>query len=254
MDDTRLDDLLDQYQELLDAGRVPNLSDLCRECPDLRDELGRRVVRLHRLGALLGDVPTVPTQEPEPLSLSEDKTWVSGQAAGAEPTLVEIPAPPGYEILEPLGEGGMGVVYKARQIGLNRLVALKVILRGARRAIDLSRFRDEAQAIAALRHPNIVQVYDVGEYRDQPYFSLEFCAGGTLGKALNGEPQAPDAAATMAEVLARAIHSAHERGKTVPTIGMRALDRVPARAGRAAGRDRPHSPPARRHSWTDQEH
>ena len=95
MDDTRLDDLLDQYQELLDSGRVPNLSDLCRECPDLRDELGRRVVRLHRLGALLGDVPTVPTQEPEPLSLSEDKTWVSGQAAGAEPTLRRDPGPAG---------------------------------------------------------------------------------------------------------------------------------------------------------------
>ena len=210
--DERLDDLLDQYQEQLDAGRVPNLADLCRHCPDLRDELGRRVVRLHRLGTLLGDGPPGPPPEPEPLSLSDDKTWVSG-AAGVEPTVVEIPAPPGYEILEPLGEGGMGVVYKARQVGLNRLVALKVILRGARaRAVDLSRFRDEARAIAALRHPNIVQIYDVGEYRGQPYFSLEFCAGGTLAKALNGEPQAPDAAATMTEVLARAVQSAHDKG------------------------------------------
>jgi len=213
MDDSRLDDLLDRYQELIDAGRVPNLAELCRDHPDLRDELGRRVVRLHRLGELLGDVPAVLPPEPEPLSLSDDKTWVSGQAAGVEPTVVEIPAPPGYEIVEPLGEGGMGVVYKARQMGLNRLVALKVILRGARaRAVDLSRFRDEAQAIAALRHPNIVQIYEVGEYRGQPFFSLEYCAGGTLAKALNGEPQPPDAAAGMAEVLARAIQSAHERG------------------------------------------
>jgi serine/threonine protein kinase/WD40 repeat protein len=213
MDDSRLDDLLDQYQELIDAGRVPNLAELCRGCPELQDELGRRVVRLHRLGELLGDVPVVRAPEPEPLSLSDDKTWVSGTAARAEPTVVEIPAPPGYEIVEPLGEGGMGVVYKARQVGLNRLVALKVILRGTRaRAIDLSRFRDEAQAIAALKHPNIVQIYDVGEYRGQPYFSLEFCAGGTLAKALTGEPQTPESAAAMAEVLARAIQSAHEKG------------------------------------------
>src|SRR5262249_53778270 len=158
-------------------------------------ELGRRVVRLHRLGQLLGGVPAPapPPPEPEPLSLSDDKTWVSGAAHGAEPTLVEIPAPPGDEIVEPLGEGGMGGVYQARQVGLNRLVALKVILRAARaRAIDLSRFRDEAQAIAALRHANIVQIYEVGEYRGQPFFSLEFCAGGTLAKALNGEPQAPE--------------------------------------------------------------
>jgi serine/threonine protein kinase/WD40 repeat protein len=213
MDDARLDDLLDRYQELIDAGRVPNLAELCHDCPELRDELGRRVVRLHRLGELLGDVPAVAPPEPEPLSLSDDKTWVSGQAPGAEPPVVEIPAPPGYEIIEPLGEGGMGVVYKARQVGLNRLVALKVILRGARaRAVDLDRFRTEAQAIAALRHPNIVQIYEVGEYRGQPFFSLEFCAGGTLARALEGEPQTPEAAAGMTEVLARAIQSAHERG------------------------------------------
>src|SRR5262249_14787658 len=158
MDNLRLDDLLDQYQELIDAGREPDLSDLCRKCPELRDELSRRGHRLHPLGGLLGGVPAGPPPGPGAPAPSPAKARGGGAAAGAEPTVVEIPAPPGYEIVEPLGEGGMGVVYKARQVGLNRLVALKVILRGTRaRTIDLSRFRDEAQAIAALKHPNIVQ-------------------------------------------------------------------------------------------------
>ena len=210
MDESRLDDLLDRYQELLDDGLVPVLDELCRDCPDLRAELGRRVVRLHQLGRVLGD-PALMAPPQEMLSLSDDRTWVSGTGVG-DVTHVEIPAPPGYEVVEPLGEGGMGVVYKARQLGLDRLVALKMILGGNRaRAIDLARFRDESRSIAALRHPNIVQVYEVGEFRQQPFFSLEFCAGGTLAKALNGQPQAPALAARMTEVLSRAIQSAHEK-------------------------------------------
>lgn len=208
MDEARLDQLLDQYQELLDNGQSPVLDDLCRECPELRLEFERRVVRLQKLGHVL-EAPLAA--EPEPLSLSDDRTWVTG-ATPRDGTVVEIPAPPGYEIIAPLGEGGMGIVYKARQLGLDRHVALKMILGGTRaRAIDLARFREESRAIAALRHPNIVQIYEVGEFRRQPFFSLEFCAGGTLARALNGQPQPPQLAAAMAEVLARAIQSAHDR-------------------------------------------
>src|SRR5262245_27691867 len=161
-DDARLDDLLDRYQESLDEGHSPVVEDLCRDWPDLRDELNRRVARVARVGRLLaGDAtPATPATYPtwEPRSLSRDRTWVSG--AGDTAPVVEIPAPPGYEVLEVLGEGGMGVVYKARQVNLNRVVALKMILPGARaRPVDLDRFRAEARAIAALRHPNIVQVY-----------------------------------------------------------------------------------------------
>jgi eukaryotic-like serine/threonine-protein kinase len=211
MPDPRLESLLDRYQDMLDAGRTPNLDSLCRDAQDLRAEVGRQVARLDKVGQLLGDRAT-PPDDPEPeLSLTDDKTWVSHPGGHGAP--VEIPAPSGYEVLAPLGEGGMGVVYKARQVGLDRLVALKMILAGSRaRHVDLARFRDEAQSIASLRHPNIVQVFEIGEFRGLPFFSLEFCTGGSLARALHGEPQPPVAAAGMAEVLARAVHYAHSRG------------------------------------------
>src|SRR5687768_9860760 len=88
---------------------------------------------------------------------------------------------PGYEIVSELGRGGMEVVYQARQIKANRVVALKMILSGGHAGeTDLQRFRTEGEAIARLQHPNIVQIYEVGEQNGLPYFSLEFCDGGTL--------------------------------------------------------------------------
>jgi WD40 repeat protein len=104
----------------------------------------------------------------------------------------------------------MGVVYKARQTQLSRIVALKVILSGAHAGPDdLARFRTEAEAIARLQHPNIVQVFEVGEYGGLPFFSLEFCPGGSLEKRLNGTPLPPRKAAKLVEDLARAMHAAH---------------------------------------------
>ncbi len=132
----------------------------------------------------------------------------SKRAAAAE----ELPVVPGYELLEVLGRGGMGVVYKARDVQLNRLVALKMILAGEHAGPeDRVRFFSEAEAVARLQHPNIVQIYEVGRQGDLPYFALEYVEGGTLSQALRNQSLSPEDAARIVERLARAIHYAHQR-------------------------------------------
>ncbi|OAI46169.1 hypothetical protein AYO44_11785 [Planctomycetaceae bacterium SCGC AG-212-F19] len=119
-----------------------------------------------------------------------------------------------YEILDVLGRGGMGVVYKARQVALNRIVALKMILSGQHAGVeDKIRFRIEAEASARLQHPNIVQVYGVGERDGHAYFSLEYVDGGTLQERLKkGGRQSNREAAEIMKTLAEAVHFAHQRG------------------------------------------
>jgi WD40 repeat protein len=118
----------------------------------------------------------------------------------------------GYVILAELGRGGMGVVYKAKQVGLNRLVALKMILSGEHSgSAAVRRFRAEAEAVAQLQHPNIVQVHEIGDHNGQPFFSLEFVAGGSLAQMLDGTPLPPQDAARLVETLARAMDCAHQR-------------------------------------------
>jgi serine/threonine protein kinase/Tfp pilus assembly protein PilF len=119
----------------------------------------------------------------------------------------------GYEILEELGRGAVGVVYRARHLELNRLVALKIVLSGPHLSnISRQRFRQEAQAIARLRHPNIVQVYDFGESSGYPYVSLELIEGDNLARWLGGVPRPAAESARIVEVLAKAIGYAHSRG------------------------------------------
>jgi serine/threonine protein kinase/tetratricopeptide (TPR) repeat protein len=119
----------------------------------------------------------------------------------------------GYEILGELGRGGMGVVYKARQLGLNRLVALKMVLAGAHASEgQLARFFVEAEAVAGIQHPNIVQIHDVGTHDNLPYFSLEFVDGGSLAQKLGGKPQPPKEAARLLEAITRGVVCAHQRG------------------------------------------
>ena len=120
---------------------------------------------------------------------------------------------PGYEILGELGRGGMGVVYRARQIQADRIVALKMVLSGAfAGAEELQRFRTEAEAVARLQHSGIVQVFEVGEHQGIPFFSLEFCPGGGLDRKLDGTPLPPADAAALVQRLAEAMQAAHEKG------------------------------------------
>jgi hypothetical protein len=134
----------------------------------------------------------------------------AGSIPGLFPDLPPAPSPPGYEVVEELGRGGMGVVYKARQTALKRLVALKMILHADHAGPEeRQRFRAEAEAVARLQHPNIVTVHETGEHGGAPFFSLEFCPGGSLSKKLAGAPQPPRAAAELVETLARAVHAAH---------------------------------------------
>jgi WD40 repeat protein len=122
-------------------------------------------------------------------------------------------AVPGYEILGEIGRGGMGIVYRARQIKLNRVVALKMILAGGHSGAEVrARFETEAHAVARLQHPGIVQIYEFGEAGGLPYFSLEYVEGGSLQHRLAGKPLPAEQAAPVAEQLARAVQYAHEQG------------------------------------------
>jgi serine/threonine protein kinase/tetratricopeptide (TPR) repeat protein len=159
------------------------------------------------LQALLPPV-AAPRPVPETFAPGSD-----GQAAPAH-----LPAIPGYAVISVLGKGGMGTVFLARQLGLDRLVAVKMIRGSVSGPEELARFRIEAEAVARLQHPNIVQIFEIGEWQPEsggpplPYFTLEYVAGGSLSDHLDGRPQPARAAAQLMETLTRAVHAAHVQG------------------------------------------
>ena len=154
---------------------------------------------------------SLPANQPSTVAAAPPYSLAAlAQRSGAAPTL---PIIPGYTIEGELGRGGMGVVYKARQVKADRPVALKMILAGAHAGEQgVARFRVEAESVARLQHPNIVQVFEVGEHDGLPFFSLEFCPGGSLDRKLAGTPLPPKEAAALVELLARAMQEAHNRG------------------------------------------
>ena len=118
-----------------------------------------------------------------------------------------------YELLGEIGRGGMGVVRHARQVSLNRMVALKMICSGGLATpAEVRRFRAEAEAAARLDHPNIVPIYDIGEQDGQHYFTMKLVEGGSLSEAIGGRPMPPRRAARLLARIARAVHFAHQHG------------------------------------------
>jgi serine/threonine-protein kinase len=192
-DDPRVEQLLD---ELLDTQARPE--EVCSDCPELLPEVRARWGQLCRVRAELdalfpagpyGSIPTLPSEE------------------------LPLPAIPGYEVEAVLGHGGMGVVFRARHLRLGRTVALKMALAGAYAGPgERERFRREAEAMAGLRHPNVVQVYDVGDADGLPYFTMEFVEGGSLAHELTGTPQPARQAAQLVATLAEAVQAAHDSG------------------------------------------
>jgi serine/threonine-protein kinase len=165
----------------------------------------------------------MPPSQPPVLEKTPSVAWMVGGVKdgiispppGKEETPAAFPVSVGddYEILGELGRGGMGVVYRARQVRLKRLVALKMILAGVHADPQtLARFRSEAEAVARLKHPNIVQIYEVGEREGCPFFSLEYLDGGSLAIKLRGTPLTAREAAQLMQTLANAVHYAHQNG------------------------------------------
>lgn len=157
---------------------------------------------------------TIPTQS----SSAGGRTSPSAQMAFSVPSSPprrdtgDGPRIAGYEILGELGRGGMGVVYKARQVGLNRVVALKMILAaGQVTQKDLERFRIEGEAVAQLDHPNVVKIYEIGEHDGLPFFSFEFVDGGNLAKKISTDPVKPREAAEIMLGLAEGMETAHRK-------------------------------------------
>ena len=195
-DDPRVDRLI---EEILDTGS--SAEEVCRDSPELLPRVREGWRKVCALRATLGEMFPEATAEAD--------------RAATLPVRRDfgLPAVDGYEVIEVLGRGGMGVVYKALHRRLNRLVALKMLLAGAwATPEERHRFAREAELVAGLRHPNIVQVHDVADHDGRPYFTMEFVEGGNLAQRLAGHPLPARRAAEMTAMLVDAVEAAHRGG------------------------------------------
>jgi serine/threonine-protein kinase len=195
MTDNRVRQLLD---ELLDSHATPE--EVCGSCPELLPEVRARWLQVCHVRAELDALFPIPPE-------------ADAGTPMLPPNAATLPQIPGYEVESLLGRGGMGVVFRARHLRLKRVVALKMALAGAYAGPrERERFQREAEAVAGLRHPNVVQIYDVGDSDGRPYFTMEFVEGGSLSKKLAGTPQPARQAAALVATLAGAVQAAHQGG------------------------------------------
>jgi len=184
-------------EEALDSDRTPE--EVCAQFPEFLAQVRENLLRCQSVEAQINAMFPASTAP----AISRRKRLL----AGKDP----LPQIPGYRMEEVLGRGGVGVVYKARHLKLNRDVALKMLLSGAyANPHELARFTREAEAVASLRHANIVQVYDIGELEGLPFFTMELMEGGSLAQKLAGVPIPAAEAASLIETLSMAAHIAHQ--------------------------------------------
>jgi serine/threonine-protein kinase len=221
----RLSEILAAYLEAVDAGWAPPRAALVGSYPALARELERFFTYQDQISRLADPTQATPPALGCGLETTPQRGAIQGAIpVAAEPATLAMPdqGRPGaqhvgvvgdYELLEEIKRGGMGIVFRARQLSLNRLVALKVILAGAGATPgEIRRFRNEAEQVANLDHPNIVPVYEVGEHEGTPFFSMKLFEGGSLadhGERFQADPRA---AAQMVATVARAVQYAHQRG------------------------------------------
>jgi WD40 repeat protein/tRNA A-37 threonylcarbamoyl transferase component Bud32 len=214
----RLNEVIAAYLEAREAGAEPDRKEILRSEPELAAELTAFFANQDHLARLAGLFPA-RTEERRDRAEPAILTFPGVEAApeGAHPER-PVPSSPvryfgDYELLEEIAQGGMGIVYKARQVSLNRTLALKMV-RSGRLATsdDLVRFRLEARAAAQLDHPGIVPIYEVGEHEGHHYFSMKLIEGGNLAGRAQQFVADPRASARLMALVARAVHYAHQRG------------------------------------------
>jgi serine/threonine-protein kinase len=204
-DDPRIQQLLDEH---LDSHATPE--EVCATCSELLPVVRER---WRQMGRVRADLDALFPPKDVPSTKVYDHVPPSDELTPQSPEGIALPRIPGYEVEGVLGQGGMGVVYQARHLRLNRPVALKMLLGGAFASPrERERFQREAEAVAGLRHPNIVQVYDVGDVDGRPYFTMELVEGGSLDQKLAGTPCPARQAAALVAVVAEAIQAAHQCG------------------------------------------
>jgi WD40 repeat protein len=207
--DRQLEEILHAYLQAVDAGQAPDRETLLRHHPDLASELAAFFAGQDEVAQLARRmVEPIAPAPPITESLTLAPSQVTMPAVGTQLRYVGD-----YELLEEIARGGMGVVYKARQVSLNRQVALKMILAGQLASPqDVQRFHTEAEAAANLDHPHIVPIYEVGEHHGQHYFSMKLIDGGSLTRQVASFVKDPRAAVRLLATVARAVHHAHQRG------------------------------------------